>query len=166
MTLDLAARRSIRKVTHADFAAYPIWEWALDEEPVGNGESYVRPTSLDVVPVRPDTHCIVAASTTLSDGTLLPSCLEVSMRKGKPQIAPMFVFLLDRHLDFAGAETTTMLSRYKKNPANIYPVAWEMAVPLAGETVLRRGKIRRSLRERLAQWWQRLAARGGRVVVH
>ena len=165
MTLDLATRRSIRKVTHADFAAYPVWEWAIDEENVGNGESFVRPTSLDSVPTGPDAHCIVSASTTLNDGTILPSCLEVTIRKGKPRIAPMFVFLLDRHLDFAGVETTAMLSRYTKR-VNIYPVAWEMAVPLDGETTLRRGKIRRTLRERLAQWWQRLAARGGRVVVH
>ena len=165
MNLDLATRRSIRKVSHADFAACAIWEWAIDEENGGTGESFVRPTSLERVPTGPHTHCIVSASTTLNDGTILPSCLEVTMRKGKPCIAPMFVFLLDRHLDFAGVETTAMLSRYTKR-VNIYPVAWEMAVLMAGETVLRHGKIRRTLRERLAQWWQKLAARGGRVVVH
>lgn len=164
MTIDLATRRSIRQVSHADFAAYPIWEWAIDEENEGRGESFVRPTSLDAVPMGADVHCIVAASTTLNDGTVLPSCLEVTMHKGKPQIAPMFVFLLDRHLDFAGVETTATLSRYTKR-VNIYPVRWEMAVPFAGESVLRSGKLRRRLLTRLAQWWQRVAARGGRVVV-
>ena len=165
MTIDLATRRSIRKVTHADFAAYPVWEWAIDEENVGNGESFVRPTSLDYVPLGAEAHFVVAARTTLSDGTLLPSCLEVTLRKGKPCIEPMFVFLLDRHLDFAGVQTTAMLSRYTKR-VNIYPVRWEMAVPLAGESTLRSSKLRRSLLLRLTEWWRRVAFRRSGVVVH
>ena len=165
MTIDLSTRRSIRKVTHADFAAYPVWEWAIDEENVGSGESFVRPTSLDVVPAGPDAHFVVAARTTLNDGTLLPSCLEVTIRKGKPCIEPMFVFLLDRHLDFAGVETTAMLSRYTKR-VNIYPVHWEMAVPIAGESGLRSRKLRRSVLSRVAQWWQRVSTRRSGVVLH
>lgn len=167
MTIDLATRRSIRKVSHADFAAYPVWEWAIDEENLGNGESFIRPTSLDEVPSKSATHFIVSASTTLNDGTVLPSCLEVSTRGNKQCIEPMFVFLLDRHLDFAGVETTAMLSRYTKR-VNIYPVAWQMAVPLSGENALRSGKIRHGLLKRLAQFWQRLRgpARREGVVLH
>lgn len=165
MTIDLSTRRSIRKVTHADFAAYPVWEWAIDEENVGNGESFLRPTSLDYVPLGAEAHFVVSARTTLSDGTLLPSCLEVTMRKGKPCIEPMFVFLLDRHLDFAGVQTTAMLSRYTKR-VNIFPVHWEMAVPLAGESALRDGSLRRSILARLAEWWRRLTFRRSGVVVH
>ncbi|NHZ40431.1 MULTISPECIES: hypothetical protein [Massilia] len=161
MTPDLAIRRSIRKVSHADFAAYPIWEWAIDEEVnLGNGESFVRPTSLDAVPLDPLGHYIVAANTTLSDGVILPSCVEVSTRGKKQHVEPMFVFLLDRHLDFAGVETTALLSRYTKR-VNIYPVRWEMAVPMAGETRLRSGKVRRGLWERLAQFWARLRLGSG-----
>lgn len=163
MTIDLATRRSIRKVTHADFAAYPIWEWAIDEEHVGN-ESFVRPTSLDQVPALVGSSFIVSARTTLNDGTLLPSCLEVTMGKGKPVIAPMFVFLLDRHLDFAGVETTATLSHYAKR-VNIYPVRWEMAVPLAGETALRSGKLNSGLLRRLRLWWNRVGARGDGLLV-
>ncbi len=160
MNIDLSTRRSIRKVSYADFAAYPVWEWALDEdEQMGAGESFIRPTTLDTIPPTRALHYIVSASTTLSDGTVLPSCLEVTTRNGKPHIEPMFVFLLDRHLDFAGVETTTMLSRYKKR-TNIYPVRWEMAVPFAQEATLRSGLVRRSLLMKLSQLWQRLRGAG------
>ena len=160
MPTELAIRRPIRKVTGADFAACPVWEWALDEdEHLGGGESFIRPTSLETIPPTPELHYIVAASTTLNDGTVLPSCMEVSIGKGKPRIEPMFLFLLDRHLDFAGAETNTMLSRYKKR-SNVYPVRWQMTVLFDGETSLRTGTVRHSLLSKLVHVWRRVRGAG------
>ena len=95
-----------------------------------------------------------------------PCCLppEVSIGKGKPVIAPMFVFLLDRHLDFAGVETTATLSHYAKR-VNIYPVRWELAVLLAGDTALRSGKLNSGLLRHLALWWSRLTTRRDGLLV-
>ena len=155
MTPDLDTRRSIRKVTRADFAAYPVWEWALhEEETMGLGESFVRP--LELGGLGPDAlgQYLVSARVTLSDGSVLPACVEVGIRAGKMQAQPMFIFLQDRHLDFGGAETLTTLAYYTKSPA-VYPVSWELAVALAGQTAPLKGKVRRSLFSRIARLFGR-----------
>lgn len=156
MTIDLHSRRSIRKIARGDFLVYPVWEWALNEEHTqGNGESFVRPTELRSIALGPVRQLIVGASATLSDGTVLPACVEVSVRANKVTIAPMFIFLQDRHLDFGGAETATVLSHYTKRP-DTYPVRWELAVALDGETTPPKGAVRRSLMLRLRRAWRRL----------
>lgn len=155
MTIDLDSRRSIRKIAREDFDAFPVWEWALNEEQ-GQGVSFVRPTALASLALGPLRHYIVSATATLSDGSTLPACVEVSVRANKVQIAPMFIFLQDRHLDFVGAETRTVLSHYTRQ-ADVRPVSWELAVPLDGQTAPPKGIIRRSLAERLAQAWRRLS---------
>ena len=157
MTTDLQSRRSIRKIARGDFAAYPIWEWALnDEHTHGHGESFVRPTELVSLPLGPVRQFIVSATATLNDGSVLPACAEVSVRGKKVHIAPMFVFLQDRHLDFGGAATATVLSHYAKR-ADAQLVSWELAAPLEGETAPPKGAVRRTISARLALAWKRLS---------
>jgi hypothetical protein len=165
MTIDLHSRRSIRKIARADFAAFPVWEWALNEELThGDGESYVRPAALASLPLGPVRQFIVSATATLNDGSVLPACVEVSVRAKKVRIAPMFIFLQDRHLDFGGAETATVLSLYTKR-ADAHPVCWELAVPLEGGTVPPRGPVKRSMIARLRQGWKRLSGASPRISV-
>ena len=165
MTIDPDSRRSIRKITREDFVACPVWEWALNEEQAhGHGESLVRPTALASLPLDLVRHYIVSAIATLSDGSTLPACAEVSVRAKKVRIAPMFIFLQDRHLDFGGTETKTVLSHYIKR-ADARPVSWELAVPLDGETAPPKGAVRRSLAERLTQAWKRVSGASVRRTV-
>jgi hypothetical protein len=157
MTIDLDSRRSIRKIARGDFAAYPVWEWALNEEHLNcQGESFVRPTELRSIPLGPVRQLIVSATATLNDGSVLPACVEVSVHAKKVQIAPMFIFLQDRHLDFGGTETATVLSHYIKR-ADAHPVSWELAVTLDGDSAPPKGAVQRSLGARLAQGWKRLS---------
>lgn len=167
MTIDLESRRTIRKISRADFASFPVWEWAINEaETLGQGESFVRPTSLDSIPVGIAGQYLVSAKATLSEGSVLPACVEVSVRAKKVKIEPMFVFLQDRHLDFGGSETTTTLSHYTKC-GDTHPVRWELAVPLSGSDALPRGEVRRSLASRLLKLWKRarFAATGKSILV-
>lgn len=167
MIIDLHTRRSIRKIARADFVAYPVWEWAINEDHThGLGESFVRPTELASLPLEPVRQYIVSATVTLNDGSLLPGCVEVSLRNKKPHMAPMFIFLQDRHLDFGGAETRTVLSHYIKR-ADARPVRWQLAVAVDGEATPRQAAVRSSLLSRLAQGWRRisLAAQRSRVLV-
>jgi hypothetical protein len=167
MTIDLQARRSIRKIARGDFTAYPVWEWALnDEHTDGHGESFVRPTELASLPLGLARQFIVSATATLNDGSVLPACAEVSVRGKKVHVAPMFIFLQDRHLDFGGAETATVLSHYIKR-ADAHLVRWELAVTLDGESTPPSGKVRRSIIARLGQGWKRLsgAAQRSSIVV-
>jgi hypothetical protein len=166
MTTDLASRRPIRKVTRADLQAYPVWEWALNEDDTGGqGESLIRPTGLDRIPAGSAQQYIVAATAILNDGSRLPACAEVTVGEKRQRVAPLFLFLQEHHLDFGGVETTTMLSHYTK-VADTIPLRWELAVPLAAEEKLRSGSVRRGVMARLARLWSRLraAAHGKRVL--
>ena len=165
MTIDLHTRRSIRKIARADFDAFPVWEWAINEDQShGHEESFVRPTALGSLSLELVRQYIVSATVTLSDGSALPGCVEVSVRNGKPHMEPMFIFLQDRHLDFGGAETRTVLCHYTKNP-DARPERWQLAVAFDGESAPRQEQVRRSLLSRLAQRWKRvsLAAQRARV---
>ncbi|WP_426101565.1 hypothetical protein [Massilia sp. TSP1-1-2] len=167
MTIDLDSRRSIRKIACADFAAYPVWEWAINEgAPLGDGDSFLRPTSLDSLGLDAGRHYVVSATATLSEGSVLPACVEVSVRGNRRHVEPMFIFLQERHLDFGGSETKTVLSHYTKR-AGCRPLRWTLAVPFAGGTVLPSGMLRESLLSRVTRLWTRLrrAAVGKSVLV-
>lgn len=148
MTIDLESRRSIREISRADFAAYPIWEWALNEENHGYDASFLRPTSLDSVPAGLVRHYVVSASATLSDGSVVPACVEVDVRTKMVQYTPMFIMLQDRHLDFGGRETISVLSHYTRQP-NTRPLSWQLAVAVEGRAGVAGEEFRRSLLARL-----------------
>jgi hypothetical protein len=149
MVPDLASRKPVHKVTREDFATFPIWEWAIDEEGlVDRDESYVRPTSHSSIPTDSFAQFIVVADAKLRDGTTLPAAIEVTVNGKAKSFEPMSVLLLDRHLEFVGMETTRLLSRYTKVVDN-YPVRWQLRVPVKGEAKLRNAKVRRSLSFRL-----------------
>lgn len=158
MTIDLDSRRPIRKIQGADFAGFPVWEWALhEEETLGQGESFVRPTALDVIPVGQARQFVVGASFTLSDGTVLPGCVELDVRARKIKAQPMFIFLRERQLELGADQTRTTLVHYTKSP-DVRPVSWTLAVPVEGQPGVFAGKIRRSLRAALAGLFARKAA--------
>ncbi|MFL6656846.1 MAG: hypothetical protein ACJ8GW_02140 [Massilia sp.] len=155
MPTDLDSRRSLRQMTRDDLLAFPVWEWALNEEHgYGQGESLMRPTSLRCLPLTPAQY-IVSAEATLSNGAVLPACVEVSVRSAKAKVAPMFMFLQDRHLDFDSAETRTVLGHYTRQD-HAHPVSWTLAVPLEGAAKPPAGRLRRRLAVRLAEWWRRV----------
>jgi hypothetical protein len=145
MAINLSTRKPLRKITREDLAAFPIWEWAIDEEDAGDrDESYVRPTSHASIPTGYFSQFIVAADAELRDGATLPAVVEVTLNEMARSFEPLSVLLLDRHLDFVSVETTRLLSRYTKVVDN-YPVRWQLRVPVSGEEKLRRAKVRRSL---------------------
>ena len=150
MHIDLASRRSIRKVSRADFAAFPVWEWAInEEETAGLDESFLRPTSLSSITPGLVAQYVAGASATLSDGTVLPACVEVTVRGTQVRVDPLYLFLQERPIGFAGAETMTVLS-HLTGKAGTRAVSWVLAVPLDGKPAPLSGKVRRPLVARLA----------------
>jgi len=157
MPTDLSTRKPINKVTREDFAIFPVWEWAIDEEgEEGQDESFVRPTTHTSIPNGSFIQFVVAAEAKLRNRETMPACVEVTIKGKTKSFEPLSVLLLDRHLDFAGMETTRLLSRYTKEIDN-YPAAWKLKVPFEGEKKLRSASVRRSLAFlRLFElWWKR-----------
>jgi len=158
MTIDLDSRRPIRKLLGTDFAGFPVWEWALHEqETLGQRESFVRPTALAAIPVDSARQFVVSATFTLSDGTVLPGCVELDVRARKVRAQPMFLFLQERQLAFGADQTRTTLA-HLTGVAQVRPVSWTLAVPVEGQPRAASGKIRRSLRACLASLFARTPA--------
>lgn len=155
MAINLATRKLVHKVTREDLAAFPVWEWAIDEEDAKDrDESYIRPTAHLSIPVGSFAQFIVAADAKLRDGSTLPAVVEVTVNGKTKSFEPLSVLLLDRHLDFVGVETTRLLSRYTKVVDN-YPVRWELRVSIHGEKNLCSAKVRRNFAFRiLALVWR------------
>jgi hypothetical protein len=167
MTIDLASRRSIRKIAQADFAAYPVWEWAINEgDPLGNGESFLRPTSLDRIPAGLVRHYVVSATARLSDGTTVPACVEVDVRATAVHFSPMFILLQEHQLAFGGAETLTVLSHFTRRP-DTRALSWQLAVLMDGRASAPAGEFRLSLLTRFAMRLGRTRppSSGSRVLV-
>lgn len=74
----------------------------------------------------------------------MPACVEATLLKGRVRFHPLFLFLLERQLDFVSNETDRLLSRYTKHPAN-RPVKWRLEVLVEGEHRKRQGRVKRSL---------------------
>ena len=156
MTSNLSTRKTVYQVNQEDFAAYPIWEWAIGEgEAEGEDESYVRPTLLASIPKREYAEFIVAARATLRRGSSMPACADVTVKGDAIAVAPMSIFLYDRHLDILATETTRALS-YLTQEADNYPSAWELTVPVEGESTPRHGKVPRGMGLHLKAMWRRL----------
>ncbi|MFP5390784.1 MAG: hypothetical protein ACLGI6_04445 [Gammaproteobacteria bacterium] len=153
MTIDLAERKPFSRLTRADFAAFPIWEWADNETGFeAQDESFVRPTAHAIVPTADFAQFLVQASVRLRNGTEMPGCVEVTVQGCRVHCVPTVVFMLDRHLDFVGLESTRLLSRYTKTPDNS-PVKWTLSVLLIGEKKTRSGRVRRGIVMRVIELW-------------
>ncbi len=156
MASTLATRKPVYKLTRDDFAAFPIWEWAINEEGLeGQDESFVRPTPLTAIPKGAFAQYGVAAQAKLRSGATFPAWAEVMVKGNKVSIQPTSVFLHDRHLDMVGMETTRLLSRLTQEVDN-YPVSWVLSVPFDGEPKPRRGRVHRGLLLQLLALLRRL----------
>lgn len=152
----LSTRKPVYQVTREDFAAFPIWEWAIGEDGAQEEEeSFVRPTPLKAIPTRDDAQFVVAADAKLRTGTVMPAYAEVTVKGDTTHVNPVSIFLYDRHLDIAGLETTRVLSCLTHEADN-YPATWELRVPFEGEAMPRNGKVPRSMGLQIQTMWRRL----------
>src|ERR1700733_14782870 len=84
-------RKPVNLLTAEDFAAFPIWEYASDEEGVpGQDETWVRPVDSHAVPKYAYLH--VAAQFTAANGRQLSGCVTVSTLNGPPEACQGAVF--------------------------------------------------------------------------
>lgn len=156
MTSNLSTRKTVYQVTREDFMAYPIWEWAIGEAgSEAEDTSFVRPTALSAIPKREFAQFVIAANAKLRKGNVMPACAEVTVKGGIASVAPMSILLYDRHLDIVAMETTRALS-YLTQEADNYPASWELSALFEGETMVRQGKVPRSMGLQLMAMWRGL----------
>jgi hypothetical protein len=137
--------KSMARLTRADLAAHPVWQYVAEPGEPEQDESYVFPTELQTIPKESGyQQYLVAAVAVLRDGTEFPACVELTWHGRQLSCVPLWVFLLGRQLDFVGVDTDRLLSRYTRYPAN-RPKAWRLATLVEGERKVRSGKVRRTL---------------------
>jgi hypothetical protein len=131
-------------LTADDLAMFGLWELAADIE--GDGDAaWVRPVDSDVVPVDDDdTAYRVACDVELAGGRVLSG--HVGVRNGVPDAEPPTV------VDDAGGafdldhpppedRQAAFAALFGAPYAAIFPVRWQLRLPLAGEAAYREGEL-------------------------
>ena len=91
MQTDLKTRKPVQLLGSADFAAFPIWEYADDEEGAkGRDETWVRPVDSATIPRHSYTHA--AADFTTASGQQLSGCVTVSTLDANPEVCQGAIF--------------------------------------------------------------------------
>jgi hypothetical protein len=156
MTPTPATRKPVDRLTTLDFAAFPVWEYAIDEEEVaGRDETWVRPA--DRARLRRGLYSqLVLSSFKTSRGDVLPGFMIVSTADPDPDVqpgallAPRYLALpmLSRPQAAAKRRTWDLDSRrdilraLRRREDGVFPLTYQVQVPLGRGKKLLRGKVR------------------------
>jgi hypothetical protein len=141
----LKTRKPIDELRIADVEAFPVWEFATDEEGnEGQDETWVRPLWGKQIPA--DAYSLsVLASFTAPTGAKYKGIVGVSTAEGFEAVHA--AVLTDSNYVFvpwpgmAGAsEMARDAARELRSSANdLFPLSYRLAVPVEGEATLREG---------------------------
>ncbi len=136
--INLQTRKPVDRLTLADFTAFPVWEYADDEEGVeGRDETWVRPVDSCVVPKASYTH--VAAQFTAACGKRFHGFVTVSTLDGPPDVCQGVVVHNRKYLFVSNPEAfcydesrKQLLTAVGLTEAKMFPLAFRLRVPVAG----------------------------------
>jgi hypothetical protein len=146
-------RKPACELTDLDMQTFPIWEFALDEEGVEEqDETWVRPVDARNIPAQEYSQ-LVSTVFTVRSGEKFSGYLVVSPVSSTAQVldhsggalfcAGKQCFLTDMNgsaLDFMKHKSFEELqSALKKTPSEIFPLEYELVIPIESESQLRRG---------------------------
>jgi hypothetical protein len=139
----LKTRKPIDKLVAEDFAKFPIWEFAADEEDVaGRDETWVRP--VDARSVRKGVWSLsVASEFRTASGLLVPGFVTVTtagqIEVGGGVLLPkghyLFIHATNKAARSALARTLGLSLK------QTFPLAFTLCVPIGREKELRSGSI-------------------------
>jgi hypothetical protein len=140
MPRDLSTRKPVNRLTRADFTAFPIWEYAEDEEGVERqDETYVRPVDSPVVPRAGYTH--VAAEFTAPNGRKYSGFVTVSTLDIAPDVCQGVIFHGRASLFVSNPEAfgfqesrKQLLAALKVREDEVFPLSFRLNAPIAGHT--------------------------------
>ena len=141
--MGLKIRKSVADLTAQDLSAHGAWEFALDEEGDENqDETTVRP--VEGHPDPQEGMIVIRARFTLANGRTLPGYLTPPRDgdDGLGTVQPVVTTPQGQVLFWWGMiapDEETRASAYRKlgstNPSDVFPVAFESDVPIAGGPV-------------------------------
>ena len=145
MAITLDSRKPVNRLTVADLDAYPIWEFAHDEEHIEErDETWVRPLAAQAIASDADSLSVSADFQT-SSGKPLRGLVGVSVL-GDLEFTYGAVFVNGRYLPVATtshwraeALKAELLKELGLPEAEVFPLQFTLGVPMVGEVAMRRG---------------------------
>jgi hypothetical protein len=134
-------RKQVYELKPEDLSAFPIWEFALDEESEPDqDEATVRPYAFSASVDPSDGMFIVAARFWLADGTEMRGYLSPPSDDDRElgTIQPQIVTETGQVSFWCGLCTPDTAKSYRllgRETAGVFPVRFESAVPLVGGVV-------------------------------
>ena len=148
-------RKPVTELTVEDFHAFPIWEFATDEEGVeGQDETWVRPVLRNQIPIGVYSH-LVAAEFSTAGGVQLQGFMTVTTADGI-EITPgavvgegFYHVLPGMSEERAQEEDLTWAIQSRKEvvealegaAADVFPMVYRLHVAILGEETLRSGVV-------------------------
>lgn len=136
--ISLETRKPVDKLTLSDFKAFPVWEYAIDEEArEGRDETWVRPVNTSVVPRRSYTH--VAADFSAPCGKQFLGYVTVSTLDGPPDVCQGVIHCNRNYLFIPNPEQfrfedsrKELLDTLGLKESELFPLSFRLCLPVAG----------------------------------
>jgi hypothetical protein len=136
--VSLQTRKPVDQLTLHDFAVFPVWEYADDEEGIeGRDETWVRPIDTSVVPKRSYTH--VAADFSAACGKPFAGFVTVSTLEGPAEICQGVILHQGDYLFISNPEAfgfhesrKRLLAALDMTEAELFPLSFRLRVAVAG----------------------------------
>lgn len=147
--VSLQTRKPCNELKVSDFAVFPIWEFALDEEDVpGRDETWVRPINSKIVP-KGAYDLFVAATFTTASGRKLDGCLIVNTAGESVEIGEGIVLgrlgyrAVPRKSENKEAieERKRFVALLGQSASKVFPIHYKLQVVIEGEESPREGII-------------------------
>jgi hypothetical protein len=145
--VNLKTRKPVDQLTLDDFTAYPVWEYATDEEGIrGRDETWVRPVDTVAVPKRSYTH--VTADFTAASGKQFAGFVTVSTLEGAPEVCQGVILHGRESLFVSNPEAFgfkesrgRLLTTLDLTEAEVFPLSFRLRVPVAGRAKYQGGSL-------------------------
>jgi hypothetical protein len=139
--------KSVGSLTLADLAAFPIWEWADDEEGLEDrDETWVRPVDTRTVPK--GSYTLVAVGFRAACGREFEGNISVSRLEETTEFFNGVIFqgadfylIPNPELAFFEQAMTELLKGLGLSESELFPITFALRVPFDGEPNCRRGML-------------------------
>ena len=141
MKVTLSTRKPVTKITATDLRAFPIWEFATDEEAhPDQDETWVRPVQARSVSAGAYSQIVAASFVAQASSPILVGFMVVTTAEQPPKFSPGVV-LFRRGYYFIPPSQAPERAAFAELLGIAFPLSYRLLVPLAGEAQLREGTI-------------------------
>jgi len=153
----LKTRKPVVKLTVADFRAFPVWEYAIDEEGEGEqDETWVRPVDCAAIPKGAYSQ-IVGSDFVTSAGRRLQGFMIVTTANGHVEVDAGAILgrigyrvlpplsrklAVRRRASWVVEERDRLLLALAQREAEVFPLRYSLRAAVRGEKEIREGVLR------------------------